>query len=327
MPKTPDFLITYQGADLSASVKQTIREITFTDVLVGAASRVDIKVNDERGDWLDSLFPQKGQYLTLELFFREASTKIVAGNYQVDDILYSIAPDTITIGALAIPFFGSQIREKRTATYTNTNLQNIVSTIASRNNLQVAGTVPSVALANISQSDKSDLDLLLELSEKFGSILKIEGQSLLFLSSQALENESADKTYIKQSFQPGASFRSKNDKIYQYCRLKYTVSGSSTEATATATDSGVSNNATLYISGDAENATQAQLIANEALRRANGYSVTGDFVVEGDTNLIPGINIQINSIGQLSGKYQILEVRHTLNVSSGWRSSCSVRRV
>lgn len=326
MLRTPDFLITYQGADLSASIKQTIKEIIFTDVLVGAASRVDIRINDERGDWLDSLFPQKGQYLTLDLFFREGSFKITAGNYQVDDILYSIAPDTITIGALATPFFGSQIREKKTQTYANTNLQNVVNTIASRNNLQVAGSIPSVAFTSLKQTDKSDLDLLVELADKFGSVLKIEGQSLLFLSNQNLENEAAQKTYIKQDFQPGASFRSKNDKTYQNCRFKYTLPDS-TEATVTATDSGIGNSATLYLSGDAENATQAQLIANEALRRANGYSVTGDFVVEGDTDLIPGLNIQINSIGQLSGKYQILEVKHTVNVNSGWRSSSSVRRV
>lgn len=325
---TPTFILKYQDKDISKDIEPSTISIAYTDTLHASSPDLDITLINEQRKWMGDWLPGLGDRLKLSLQYKDTETVLDCGEFELDDLEYSGAPDVIKIGALAT-FISSSLRQKNTKAWEKITLKQVAAAIAKKNELELIGEVKDVSFDRLTQNEQSDLEFLVDLADDYGHVVKVEGNRLIFYDWNQLESRGVIATYTDREVIKDQGYRLvyQTKGTYKAAKISYTNPETKKEVEFEVEADDIATGDILKLNERCETRQQAIAKAKEQLRRANGEQCTGSIGLEGEPRIVAGANIQLEGYGKLSGKFQIIKARHSLTKQSGWRVDVDIRRI
>lgn len=178
--RTPAWRLTLGGRPLNQPQGRLI-SLTLRDNRGFEADQIDLVLSDHDGKLS---LPEKGVVIALSLGWRtDTGEQLVdKGTYTVDEIAYDTEPDKITVRARSADF-RDKLTENHSQSWHQVTLGDIVTTIAERHGLTpaIGGTLASIAIPHVDQTDESDVHFLTRLAKQYGAIATQKAGRLLFV--------------------------------------------------------------------------------------------------------------------------------------------------
>ncbi|MBY5969904.1 phage late control D family protein [Halomonas denitrificans] len=176
--RTPDYRLRLQGQVISPELDARLQRLSLTDRRGLEADQLDITLNDHDGRLA---LPPRGAELHLAMGWK-GEPLIDRGTYIVDEVEHSGAPDLMTIRARSADM-RQGLPGKRTQSWDNLVLRDIITTIAKRHDLEprVSDGIGRIRVGHIDQTDESDLHFLTRLAERYDAIATVKAGNLLFI--------------------------------------------------------------------------------------------------------------------------------------------------
>ena len=317
--------LTYNGKS-AAQMARYLNSFSFTDVASGSSDSISIELNDPDRRWIGGWFPQKGDRLkpTIQMFNwnSDGATEFLrCGAFVVDDFSFKGGPIKLSLKALAIPSLSGFKTTERTHTFEATNIKAIGEVIAKRNGMTLFYDAPDIAIECVAQDKKSDCSFYSELVVKYGLALKLYNDRLVVFNEATYEAAKSVATLSEDDFEPGWTWNTTMAGTYTGVDYQYTH----TEKNQTFTEKIGSGDRILACNDEANNQTEATIIALAKLNAANKGTTTMKITLKAARRLTATSCVDIVGLGNLNGKYFIEEV--TTTVGSGTKMSLSLRRV
>ena len=328
----PDYLIKYEGKDITADLKYSLLGISYTDYLGGQSDELQVSFEDTDGRWLRTWYPEQGDALSLSV--GDQFTGMVSwGSFEIAEIEYEHPPSTVTIKALSTGITRAN-RTLQPKAYEKTTLDKIVRTIAARLKLSVTGTVAKIDIERVTQYQESDVEFLTRLAREYGHTFKIVDKTLVFQANVELAKQ-----------EPVAVL---NPADIKRIRLRDLIKGVPDEAVVTGYDAKnkqkrqarrkakprrpnakrPTTTDTLHIVANrGESDQQMAARADAALDEAQQSQVAGTFSMVGNVKLVAGQVIQLKGYGKFSGKYLVKRAHHEIKKSSGHEAELEVKMI
>ena len=183
--RIPQILLTVRSKDsdkdkkdISQLVSTRLMGLTLTDSRGFEADQLDIQLND--ADGMLSL-PPRGAILSLGLGWKNEPLTY-KGEYTVDEVEHSGAPDSLTIRARSADLRGA-LTNQQERSFHRTTLGAIVKQIAEENQLkpQISSEMANINIAHIDQANESSINLLQRLAKEHDAIATVKNGNLLFM--------------------------------------------------------------------------------------------------------------------------------------------------
>jgi uncharacterized protein len=328
----PTATVVYEGKDITADIFKYMLSLSYTDKVEGESDELEIQLEDTQDLWKGAWYPTKGDTLKVSIGY-EGSATVDCGTFEIDEIELSGPPDTVSIRALAAGI-KKAVRSKNSKAYEGQTLKQIAEAIASKHGFSVTGTIQNIKFTRITQNQEHDLSFLKRLSAEYGHAFSVRDKQLVFTviydlekGKPVLEIDRTDLLSYSIKDKTSQTYRTAvvkyhnptNKQVVEYKTTGHENAGGSYEP-ETADDE-------LIIHTKAEDLNQAEAKAKAALWRANSKQQEGNLSMQGNPIVLAGNNIELTGLGILSGKYHIMESRHTLDKSSGYLTDIQVKRV
>lgn len=336
----PRFTVSFAGKDITADVTQDIISLEYSDYIDGQSDEISIELFNKDRKWCSVWYPEKGDNLQVGIGYENGDFV----NYPVcelDTLEYAFMPDTVRLRGLTTGVSKS-VRTRKGKLYTNTTLADIAREVAKRNKLAVTGTIVSIKIDKVSQYNERDLEFLLRLSKLYNHTFKIVGTKLVFshkpemgakdavrvidyteVTALRLREKLKDTVDTVDVAYQNPKTKKLQKKRYQKKSKKRKTKRKTTGRTA---KRGASAD-TLKIVRRGTNKEETAKQAQAAISEANEDRCAGDFTVQGDPKLVAGNTIELTGVGELSGKFLINSSRHSFDRSSGYLTSCEIKRI
>lgn len=326
LPRRATISVLYNGTNATEQIAEYISSFEYKDVASGTSDSISINVNDRDRKWIGPWFPVKGDKLvpTIILHNWEAEGQEIqfpCGTFGVDDFSFSGGPIKMSLEALALPSATSFKAEERTKTYKKATLQEIGQEIADRAGISLFFDTSDIAIAKVEQNKQNDCDFYSGLVEKQGLSLKIYNDRLVVFSEAEYEARGPKFVLTEADFDPGWTWNTKETGTYTGVRYQYTNSRKNKTFTVKAG----TEERLLTCNEPADNLTEATAIALAAVNNANKGAVTMSLTMMARPGLIASDTIEIAGLEQLSGKYYVEQVAHS--IGSGYKMSLDLRKV
>lgn len=180
----PSYRITLDGTDITPRINGRLISLTLREQRGLEADQLDITLADHDGQLA---IPSRGAELQVAFGWLDEGL-IDKGRFTVDEVQHSGTPDQLTIRARSADMRG-QLPGKRTQSWHDLTLGEIVRTIAGRNELEpvVAAALNGIRIGHIDQTEESDLNFLTRLGERYDAIAAIKaGRMLLTVAGEGL---------------------------------------------------------------------------------------------------------------------------------------------
>lgn len=172
----PDYKILANNRDITQLIKDNFVSLSLNDNDGIKNDALTIKLNNENNHLK---LPKKGVELTLHLGYE--NDLYPKGSFEIDEIKVSGHPDVLTIIAK-----GSRINKslkiRRSHTYENTTIGELVDTIAKRNNMvsKVSEFLRDIEITHLNQVSESDQNLLTRLKQNYDAEFKSISSTIVF---------------------------------------------------------------------------------------------------------------------------------------------------
>ena len=173
----PSYRITLDGTDITPRINGRLISLSLREQRGLEADQLDITLADHDGQLA---IPPRGAELQVAFGWQEEGL-VDKGRFTVDEVQHTGTPDQLTIRARSADMRG-QLPGKRTQSWHDVTLGEIVTTIAGRNSLEpvVAAALNGIRIGHIDQTDESDLNFLTRLGERYDAIAAIKAGRMLF---------------------------------------------------------------------------------------------------------------------------------------------------
>ena len=328
----PDFVIKYEGKDITADIKSYLISIHYTDNLGGQSDELTVDFEDVDGRWLRAWYPEQGDSLSISV--GDQFTGLVSwGSFEISEIEYQHPPSTISIKALSTGITRAQ-RTLHPKAYEKTTLDKIVRTIAARLKLSVTGTVAKIDIERVTQYQESDLEFLTRLAREYGHTFKIVDKTLVFHANAELAktepvavlNPADIKSIRMRDLIKGVPEEAVVTGYDAKKKAKHSVTRKSKPARPNAKRS-ASADKLIIVANRGESDEQMAARADAALSDAQQSQVAGTIDMVGNAKYVAGQVVQLKGFGKLSGKYLIKRSTHDLKKSSGYALGLEVKMI
>jgi hypothetical protein len=325
--RTPQWVLTYKGVNITTDISQMVTSITYLDRLDGASGVLEVALEDHEKKWQGPWQPVEGDQVNLMIGYSDGPL-LLCGDFQIDDLSLDGPPDLFRLGCLAT-YITPAMRTANSAGYENQTLIQIATTIASKYGLTMVAAAGQQALvfSRVTQRQESDVAFLKRLARRHNYEFTIRGKQLVFYARQSLER-SAPAATITRSDLLRFEFRLKTHRVFKASQVSYfqpeakkLVTKAVTETTSTPTGD------TLKLVARCENGPQAALKAQSALHAANMLREHATFIAVGATAYTAGSTIAISGFGFNDGIYLIESARHRFERATGYTTELNMRRV
>lgn len=328
----PDYVIKYEGKDITGDLKYCLLSISYTDYLGGQSDELQLEFEDTDGRWIRAWYPEQGDALSLSV--GDQFTGMVSwGSFEIAEIEYDHPPSVVSIKALSTGITRAN-RTLQPKAYEKTTLAKIVRTIAARLKLSVTGTVADIDIERVTQYQESDVEFLARLAREYGHTFKIVDKTLVFHANVELAKQ-----------EPVAVL---NPADIKRIRLRDLIKGVPDEAVVTGYDAknkqkrqsrrkakprrpnskNPTTKDTLHIVANrGESDQQMAARADAALADAQLNQVAGTIELVGNAKLVSGQVVQLKGFGKFSGKYLVKRAHHDIKKSSGYGAELEVKMV
>ena len=327
------FVLTYQHHNITRNVSQHLLSVSYDDYLTGQADSLAVELEDTEGKWRDQWYPGHGDSLTLSMGW-EGQPLRALGRFEIDEVELNCPPSTITIHGLATGIKAA-LRTPSHHAYENTTLQAIAQQIATRQGLQLIGTIQPIPLDRLTQQD-ADLTFLRNLAAEYDYAFKVTGQRMVFHAISALAKATPVATLVLQDLS-NVNLRDQIKNVPQAIEHKH-----KDPATKALVTYKIENNQTVAVpssvsktttSGDTQKSRKRSASTEESkakaqaeLAKANRERTTGNWSAMGRPNLVSGNVVTLVAAGKLGGRYLITASQHRMT-RTGYTVSQSVSRV
>lgn len=318
--------ISIAGANVTADVSPYLSKISYSDKLEAESDSIDLSFDDVAKLWQTDWYPQQGDTLTVNMGY--AGDLLECGAFEIDEIQFDTPPDTLTVRALAAAISKS-LRTKNSKAFEKQTLLKIAQYFADKHRLKIVGSATAlneVEIERKTQENQTDLGFLSTLAKEYGFIFSVRGGQLVFMDAAGLEAQPAVMEITPEMLSK-CSLKDKTAQTYGGAVIAKrnartnTVTKYQTEAAEDGGDTLVVNDSNADNDGAAEARTRG------ALKEKNKDKVTGDISMEGNTAIVAGINITLSGYGQFSGKWHVVETRHTVDPSGGYTTDATIRKI
>lgn len=316
--RTPEWVLSYEGVNITTDVSRMVVSITYIDHLDALSGEVELEVEDREQRWQGEWYPGLGDTINLMVGYR-GEELLPCGDFELDELELAGPPDVFRLRGLAA-FVTAPLRTANSTGYEGQSLTAIAQTIASKYGYSVvdAPGAADVQFDRITQKEETDLAFLKRIAAEHGFDFTVRGTSLVFYARATLESEPAVAT-LSRSDTLRFGFRNRTRHIYKASRVSYQDAMAKklvTEgAQATVT---MPTGDTLKRVERCENGQQASLKAKAALDAKNLRFVTASLRVPGSTVLSAGNNVALDGFGNFDGTYMVRTARHHLAREVGY---------
>lgn len=297
MVKHPDFRLIVNDNDVTERLRPYLVSIDYTDDIDDEADGFTIKFQGEN-------FKPPSFKDVLKVWLGYDDDLWYIGSFSV--LKSRIEFETLEVEVTATPVnFGSDIKEKRTMSYENVTLDQILRKIAARYSLKVKNSFPKRAYKHKSQTNQSDLDFMQRLAKESGATFAIKNNTILFRPKNGSDG---DKEL------PSSTINAKDTKGLWFETLDKTAYGScvaswhSTKENKTKSVTVGKGKPVLHIKSTFKDASDARMKALARLDESKRGEARGGFDYEG-SNIIAGAKIVLT------------------NLPTGWPSSFGIKQV
>ncbi len=287
--------------------------------------RVSEKIAEEAGEFEATLdnttrkftdFFQQGDEVEVRIAYVGEPLALL-GTFTVDELYWEYPPDTVTASGLAVDVRKKQIRTQKARAWEKVSLAQVVQEIASENGLQavVSQDAEEIRFEHIEQKQISDLAFLNDLSKDYDYTLYIRG-GWLYFESRGTKKEASTTITRNNGDLKSYKFRWKTFSTYARVRVQYYDPEKKQFLEYEEVDPENQEGQTLVVIRDVVSVEQAKKIALAQLRRHNRRSITGEFVLAGNTSYSAGMNIRIAGFHKhIDGVYTVTGVTHRVSRS------------
>lgn len=316
----------YEGTDISPDIEPDLLSFEFSDKESGESDEISITLKDEHELWHTDWFPGKGDRIKATINDVDFGD-LYCGQFEIDEISLSTPPTIFSIKAVSVPLVKSIRRTKKSRTWEEAQLSEMVDTVADEGGLQLIYDVSNDPLYTKQiQREETDLAFLKRLCDAEGFSLKVSDTQLIVFEQKAYENKPSILTFERGTDDiKSASFKTQAYDLYKICVCSYYDEDNEQEIKQTFRAPNVDDGYELNITKVASSFAEAERWARAELRKKNKHEVTGDITFIGNIDLVAGINIDISGFGKFDGKYLIENARHT--VGNGYTTQIRIRKV
>ncbi|MGH7814673.1 MAG: phage late control D family protein [Candidatus Binataceae bacterium] len=325
--RTPHWVLTYAGVNITADVSSMVVSVTYTDRLGGAAGEAEVEIEDHAKLWQDLWYPALGDRVNLLIGYR-GEELLPCGDFQVDDLELAGPPDTMHLRCLAA-YVTPAMRTAYTIGYENQSVLGIARAVAAKYGLEVAAApgVSDIQYARVTQRQESDLEFLRRLAREHDYDFTVRGARLVFYARTALESAAPVATITRQSA-GRFNFRSRTHAMYSGAQAAYQNPDTKRLILQTAKPAGtIAAGDTLKIVTRCENGQQAAVKAQAALHRHDMIAVEAALSGPGSIALAAGNTVALGGWGKFDGNYLIETARHRLSRANGYTTEVEARNV
>lgn len=329
MARISNLNITYKGKDISKDISVSLINFTYTDNEQGKADEIELLLENKKGLWSSSWYPEKGSVIEagLKLYDWNKMGEIINvkwGRFTIDELTLSSA-GTFSMKAISEKCAGAFSTEKKCRTFENISLKEMCEKVASENNMSLVYKLQkNIKYTKLYQLYYTDSSFIFMQADKAGSKCKISNDKIIIYDT------SIKNTGIKLSPEnvKNYEFKSKTFGTYKAAEVKYFNAESGEVVTYRAEDANIKNDSVLIIDEHAESSEEAKTIAEAELKKANDKEITGSVSLMGNPEIWTGCELEINGIGVFAGNYIVEKVTHSISNSAGYTTSfdCYLKR-
>ena len=188
----PNFVLTYEQKDITASVEPYLLSFSYTDYLGEQSDELQLHFEDVDGRWLRTWFPDQGDKLSIGC--GDQFTGLINwGSFELAEIEWQRnqqSGDVVSLKALSTGIRRAN-RTLQPKAYENMMLADIVKVIAARLKLTVSGSIKPIKIQRITQYQERDVEFLARLAKQYGHTFKIVDKKLVFTRNDALSQQEA----------------------------------------------------------------------------------------------------------------------------------------
>lgn len=325
--RTPSWVLTYQGVNITADISHMVLSISYVDELGGRSGELEVELEDRDRRWQGPWFPQQGDVVSLLIGYNNEPL-LPCGNFQVDDLEIEGPPDVFHLRCLPA-WITPSLRTRNSFGYENQTLLQIAATIAARHGMTVIGAPNDldVSYLRITQKHETDLDFLRRIAIEHDYDFTVRGTQLVFYSRADLEAQTAVLTLSRNGVER-FTFVSKTHLIYKQAQVAYfDPYGKQLFAQIAQANPMVAAGDVLKVVARCENGQQAMERATAALHETNRLLVTCRLVAPGTTLLVAGNNVVLSGWNVMDGTYMIERAQHRLSRAAGYVTEADLRLV
>jgi Bacteriophage probable baseplate hub protein len=325
--RSPQWILTYAGVNITADVSQMVLSISYVDRVGGASGEVEVELEDHAMRWQGPWYPALGDGLNLLIGY-SGDPLLPCGDFQVDDLELGGPPDVFRMRCLAA-YVTPAMRTCYSVGYENQSLLAIAGAVAGKYGLEMVATsgVPDIVFERVTQHYETDLAFLRRLANEYDYDFTVRGLQLVFYARAALEAQAPVAT-VERSQVSEFQFRNRTRRIFRAAEVSYLLPRTKTLISRSAEALLVAPTGdTVKLVTRCENQTQAALRAQAALRLNNRDFKRARLVMPGATVLSAGSNVALSGFGAFDGLYLIEAARHRLSRMHGYTTEVEVRNV
>lgn len=307
MVKHPNFKLKANDKDITQKISLNLINLSFDDKAKDESDEISISLN---GLYARAPF---GDKLELWLGFDEKLFK--CGTFSINNFSKNYSSKTTDIKATAINF-ASNIKNKKSRTWENTNLSDIALKIATENNLKVKTNNANKAyIKHELQNNVSDIEFIYTLCAKYGFLACIKEQTLIIIEQKQAAQDGIKggiKYTLDISELSDLNISIKNRNNYTGVKLTcQDIEQGIVKSVLSGNDKGCVYE--LKIAG-VKHDSEALNLANAKLNALNKGTFEGSFSMIGK-NLKAGANLKIKGIDE-KVIFSIKDVKHDFSLSA-----------
>lgn len=311
--------LSYNNVDITTDLSDYLVSFSYEDNSDNKADDLQIVLEDKKGLWRGSWYPNKGARLVASIItqdweFAGTTQTLPLGSFEIDEINYAGPPDVVTLKAVSIPVHSSLVDEDKIRAWEDVALSAVAGDIANEAQLELmfdSGFDPEYD--RIEQSEEPDLPFLQRLCDKAGLSLKVSSDKIIIFDSAKYEEMPSVFVITKgRSDIIAYEFTSATRNIYSAARIEYQPSlwEDPIEYTYTPPNAPETGK-TLFINERASSLAEAEKIARLKLRKINANENRASITLLGNQLLVAGVNVTLSGYGNFDGKYFIESAVHS----------------
>ncbi|WP_248915869.1 phage late control D family protein [Pseudomonas moorei] len=328
------FVLTYQQRNITRDISLNLVSLSYSDYLTDQADSLDVELEDSEGKWLDAWYPGHGDTLTLSIGW-DGQPMRALGSFEIDEIELNSPPSSVSIRALGAGIQNA-LRTTEHQAYENTTLDAVAKQVASRQGLELVGSIEPIKLDRLTQQD-SDLTFLRNLAGEYDYAFKVTGKRLVFhaiselakgvpVASLVLKDLASVRLRDQITVVPKAVEVKHKDPAKKQL-ISYNIVNGETVAVPSSASKTTTSADTKKKRKRSASAEEAKAKAKADLARANRERTTGGWTTMGRPNLVSGNVVTLVAAGKLGGNYLITASHHRVTRSGGYTVDKEVCRI
>ncbi|HJB47333.1 MAG TPA: hypothetical protein H9713_11605 [Candidatus Mediterraneibacter surreyensis] len=329
--------LSFNGKNVSTKLAEYLESVSCEDVASGSSDSIDITLQNIDMKWMNQWYPTKGDKISGTVTFQDwnkdgENLKLDCGTFILDEVKFSGGPLKVSLGGVAIPANESFKVRERTKTWKNVTIKNIANEIAKRYGLSLSYSGPTITIASIEQSDKTDSAFLYDLCKKYGLSMKVFNNKIVIYDQTQQEKKAASATITRDSFIDDEwEYTDSIEGTYTGARISY-KSGEDNEEISVYLGLKAENAAgsrVLNITEVADDYDAAYYMAAAQVNQSNEQATTISGKIWPNPKICAGICVTISGMGKANGKYFVdkstVEVSDSRTTQSVELHKCQTR--